>query len=432
MVNIENYVNSYMCGLMDIFREYFNIDVARKVALEIVFLKLIKNNAKKEILKSYRHNFLDKLKDFLEGSKEVQEVINDLFRMRDFDDDIMAKTLEYMEKFNEDIPKDEEFRACIKFLYNDIRLNINTTDNLNILIKEILKETNFKTIYDPTIGTGMMITEVCKGHNDVKIYGQDIDTNSVKICKMLLIIEGKGRYAKNIYEGDVIKNPLHVSKNKLRTFDCIVNNHPFSLREWGHNKIIQNDDFNRFYRGIPSKSNGDYAFITHIVESLNEKGIAVIIETLGSLFRTGIDGNIRRRLIEENLIHSVISLPSNMMYGTALSINLLVIKKGRDTDDILFIDATDKGKTLKRLKVLEEKTIEEISVTFNEFKEEKGFSKLINREEILKNSGNLNARRYVERNKEREEIDLNSINIEMSMLKKKLYQVQSELDKYMN
>ena len=432
MTNVEKYVNNYMWELMDSFRGLFSLDVSRMVTLEIVFLKLVKNNAKKDLFKVSKHNFFNELKDFLDESKEVQEVINDIFRLRDFDENIMAKTLDYVIKFNEDYPKEEEFRAGINFLFKNLKLNVNTTDNLNVLIREILKDVPFKNIYDPTVGTGMMVTEVCKYHEKAKIYGQDIDENSVKICKMLLIIEGHSRDSKNIYQGNTIINPKHSSKNKVEKFECIVSNHPFSQREWGCREVYEMDKFNRFYRGTPTKTNGDYAYITHIVESLNDYGTAVLLEPSGVLFREGIDGEIRRKLIEENLIHSVIALPNNMMYGTAIAVNLIIIKKNRKGEDILFIDVINNVKSSKKITILENDIIKKIVNTLNGFIEDTGFSKIINKNEVLRNSGSLSVRKYVETEKCIEYIDLESIKLEMKELKNELFKVQSELDEYLS
>lgn len=427
MIDIEQYVNSYMDGLMSIFREYFNADVARKVALELVFLKLIKNNAKNDIFKISRNNFFNKLKGILEGSKEVQEVINDLFRMRDFDNDIMAKTLDYIEKFDEDIPKDKEFRTCINYLYKNVNLNINTTDNLNVLIRELLRNVNYKTIYDPTVGTGMMITEVCRNNKDSIIYGQDVDINLIKICKMLLIIEGREKDTKNIYEGDIITSPLKLHKNELRTFDCIVNNLPFTIKDLEYNYAKEKDDFNRFYKDINIESDEDYKFITNIIKSLNKDGIAIIIEPLPIRFKKSI--NINKILLEDNLIHAVIFLPKKMMYGNKDNANLIIIRKDRKEEEILFIDVRDKGKVLNDITVLEEHTIKEIINVFNEFKEDKIISRLINKNDFLKEISDINLEKSNYIDSHIEKISLNNIKSSIFNIKNELNKIQNELNK---
>ncbi|UPA32450.1 SAM-dependent methyltransferase [Terrisporobacter glycolicus] len=289
----------------------------------------------------------------------------------------------------------------------------------------MLEKKKLKSIYDPAIGTGTLTIEVAKMHKNVKIYGQEIYPGSVNICEMIFILDGRSNDIKNIHLGNTLTNPMHVENNKLNKFDCVVSDIPMALKDWGYNEAI-GDKYKRFERGIPAKNNGEYAFISHIVESLDKKGVGVVLVTSGVLFRGGSERAIRRKLIEENLVECVIALPNNMMYNTSIPVNLLILNKNKKTDQILFIDVAKNTEPSRTLTTLSDEMIAKIGSAYEGKMEVQGFSKLVNFHVVESNEFNLNINRYM-MEIEDEKLDINAINDEVLKLEKQLKDIQDKI-----
>src|SRR5436190_4336157 len=158
------------------------------------------------------------------------------------------------------------------------------------------------------------------------------------LCRMNML--GHNKDSARIEWGDTLMSPRLVESDSLMKFDVVVANPPFSLDKWGAESAGA-DRFHRFHRGVPPKSKGDYAFISHMIESAKENGGKVgVIAPHGVLFRGGAEGRIRKALIQENLLDAVIGLPEKLFFGTGIPAAILLFKKGRTTKDVLFIDAS--------------------------------------------------------------------------------------------
>lgn len=181
---------------------------------------------------------------------------------------------------------------------------------------------------------------------------------------------------------------------------------------------------------MPSKSLGDYAFITHIVESLKNEGVAIVVEPLGVLFRDGAEGLIREKLIKENLIDTVISLPSNMMFGTAIPVNLIIFNKAKKVKNILFIDVAKEVMVNKVLTTLSEDMVKKVIKVYEERLDIEGFSRKVDIDEIQLNNFNLNIQRYIEGVMEKESLNINEIDKEIDELIVKLQAIQTEINKF--
>lgn len=327
----------------------------------------------------------------------------------------------------------EVFKYYIDSLFRSAKSDIVATPyNINKLISEIVSKREIKNIYDPAIGTGLLISAVASMHEKVRIYGQDINSGMIKICKMLMILEKRIEDLDNIWTGNSIIDPKNISYEKITKFDCVVCNPPFSMKDWGYNEIVNDDKYNRFFRGLPSRLHGDYAFITQAIESLNENGIAIMIEPSGVLFRAGAEGVIRKKLIEENLIDCIIALPNNMMYSTAIPVNIIIFNKNKKHNDILFVNLSNKIKSHKVLTTLKDEEISEVCKIYNNRLEIEGLSKKVNFEEIKFNEFNLNITKYVEEYIEKEELNLLELRENLTKLKIELYETQKEIDKFFN
>src|SRR6202041_1445530 len=182
---------------------------------------------------------------------------------------------------------------------------------------------------------------------------------------------------------------------KLLAFDVVVANPPFSLDKWGAENAA-NDKYKRFHRGIPPKSTGDWAFITHMIETARQKaGRVAVVAPHGVLFRGGAEGKIRQKLIEENLLEAVIGLPANLFFGTGIPAAILIFHKGKKTTDVLFIDASREYADEKKQTRLRAEDIYKIVSTAKKFKSVPKYAYRAKRTEIEESEFNLNIPRYV-------------------------------------
>ncbi len=212
-------------------------------------------------------------------------------------------------------------------------------------------------------------------------------------------------------------------------FNIVVANPPFSLDKWGA-EHAENDRFRRFWRGVPPKSKGDYAFICHMIEiALEGEGKVGVIVPHGVLFRGGAEGMIRRKLVEENLLEAVIGLPPNLFFGTTIPAAILLFNKGKKTKDVLFIDASREFLDGKNQNYLRPQDIEKIVKTYKRFKTVEKYAYRTAFEEIQANEFNLNIPRYVDTFEEEEEIDIDEVQKEIEGLEAELATTRNEMRK---
>ena len=210
-------------------------------------------------------------------------------------------------------------------------------------------------------------------------------------------------------------------------FDVVVANPPFSLDKWGADEA-PSDRFNRFHRGIPPKSKGDWAFISHMVETVVETGGRVgVVVPHGVLFRGSSEGVIRKKMIDENLLDAVIGLPEKLFFGAAIPASILVFKKGRERDDVLFVDASREFDSGTKQNILADKYISKIVQTYEGFESIEKYSHVATREEIIENEYNLNIPRYVDTFEAEEEIVIEDVQKEMAETEKQLVEVQQRI-----
>jgi type I restriction enzyme M protein len=240
---------------------------------------------------------------------------------------------------------------------------------------------------------------------------------------------------------DTIRNPLLVEERggqrALMRFDLVVANPPFSLDKWGDpNMVAEDQPFNRFQRGVPPKSRGDYAFISHMVETAKPKsGRVGVVCPHGVLFRGGKEGLIRQSFIDENLLDAVIGLPPNLFYGTGIPAVILIFDKSR-TDrgvkNVLFIDASREFSNVSKQNKLRDEDIEKITKSFLAREDIEKYAHVTSPEEIAENDYNLNIPRYVDTFEEEEPIDLAEVKDEIEQIESELAEVRAEMDKYLS
>ncbi len=231
-----------------------------------------------------------------------------------------------------------------------------------------------------------------------------------------------------------------IENDELMRFNVVVANPPFSLDKWGQENA-SHDRFNRFWRGVPPKSRGDYAFISHMVEiALEGEGKVGVIVPHGVLFRGGAEGVIRKAFIEDNILEAVIGLPAQLFYGTGIPAAILIFNKGRKPwktaknkrdKQILFVDASREFKDEKKQNRLRDEDIEKIVTTFRKFAEVEKYSHLATLEEIQEAEFNLNIPRYVDTFEEEEDVDIPAVQREIEELEVELAKTQKELGGYL-
>lgn len=307
-----------------------------------------------------------------------------------------------------------------------------TPKEVSSLLAKLLNPKPGDRICDPAIGSGSLVitvAEQAKSQN-VAVYGQESNGSTWALCKMNMFLHGLD--AARIEWGDTLNNPrLHDESGSLMKFDIVVANPPFSLDKWGQENAKE-DPYKRYHRGIPPKSKGDYAFISHMVETaLGGLGKVGVIVPHGVLFRGAAEGKIRQRLIEENILEAVIGLPEKLFFGTGIPAAIIVFNKGKKTKDVLFIDASREYQQGTRQNKLRDQDIEKVVKSYREFAILDKYSYRASLDEIVENEFNLNIPRYVDTFEEEEEIDIQAAQHEIDDLEKELALVQKEMAGYL-
>lgn len=302
-----------------------------------------------------------------------------------------------------------------------------TPGEVSELLAKLLAPKKGSRICDPTCGSGSLLIQVAEevGDSDYSLFGQEMNGSTWALARMNMLVHNKD--AARIEWGDTISNPKLIEGDALMKFDVVVANPPFSLDKWGA-EGAEADKFHRFHRGVPPKSKGDYAFISHMIESAKEDGGKVgVIAPHGVLFRGGSEGRIRQALVEENLLDAVIGLPEKLFFGTGIPAVILLFKKGRTTKDVLFIDASRdflEGTNQNRLSA---EHIARIVTTYKAFKPVEKYAYRATREEIEENDFNLNIPRYVDTFAAEKEVDLNAVKADVARLEGELAGVRKQM-----
>ena len=306
-----------------------------------------------------------------------------------------------------------------------------TPTEVAMLLAKLVQPKDGDRICDPTCGSASLLIRCANqiGSHDHSLYGQESNGSTWALAKMNVFLNEKDNA--RIEWGDTIRNPKLIEKDQLMKYDVVVANPPFSLDKWGADTAAE-DRFRRFHRGTPPKSKGDYAFITHMVETANEHGGRVgVIVPHGVLFRGGAEGKIRKQFIDENILDTVVGLPSNLFFGTGIPAAILIFKKGRKKKDILFIDASREFENGKNQNRLRQQDIDKIYDTFKKRKTTDKYSYVASVDEIKENDYNLNIPRYVDTFEEEEEIDIPVVQKEIEGLEAELVEVRDQMGNYL-
>lgn len=291
-------------------------------------------------------------------------------------------------------------------------------------------------ICDPTCGSGSLLMkcgQIVRQHSGSRkyaLYGQEAIGSTWALAKMNMFLHGEDNH--RIEWGDTLRNPkLLDGEAMLKHFDIVVANPPFSLEKWGHDGA-EGDKYKRFRRGVPPRTKGDYAFILHMIEVMKPgSGRMAVVVPHGVLFRGAAEGKIRQKLIDENLLDTVIGLPEKLFYGTGIPAAVLVFHKKKDDDKVLFIDASRDYQDGKNQNILREQDLQKILATCAARQSVDKYAYLATPAEMAENDYNLNIPRYVDTFEEEEEIDLMAVRAEREKLKAELAVLEEKMAGYL-
>lgn len=360
----------------------------------------------------------------------IRNLLNDFHSidLTDLDEDVIGNAYMYMiEKFAAGAGK----KAGEFF----------TVKSVASLLARLVRPQEGDRICDPACGSGSLLLlageEIEKqGSKNYMLYGQESTGSTYQLARMNMFLHDKD--SARLEWGDTLNNPLLIENGQLMKFDKIVSNPPFSLKKWGAENA-ENDRYKRFWRGTPPKDKGDFAFITHMVETVKPKsGRVAVIVPHGALFRGGAEGKIRQAMLEENIIDTVIGLPAGLFQTTGIPVAILIIDRSREVGgknknrkDVLFIEASKEFTPGKARNILEQKHADKIFDTCANRKEIEKFSCLASPEEIKENGYNLNITRYVDTFEEEEEVDIAANLKELKKIDPELKELEKEMEGYL-
>jgi len=234
-------------------------------------------------------------------------------------------------------------------------------------------------------------------YRTLKLYGQEKNLTSSSIARMNMFLHGIEDF--RIVRGDTLRNPAFFEGDHLKTFDCVIANPPFSLKEWGADQWA-NDPFGRNIAGVPPQGNGDMAWVQHMIKSMNSTGRMTVVLPHGALFRKGAEGRIREELIKQDLLEAVIGLGPNIFYGTQLAACVMVFKQNKEADKkgkVLFIDASGQVRVGRAQNFLETEHVRQIFDWHKSYSNVENYVRVASIDDLKEHDYNLNIPLYVEK-----------------------------------
>ena len=282
------------------------------------------------------------------------------------------------------------------------------------------------SVFDPTMGSGSLMLNIRNYLNypkSVKYHGQELNTTTFNLAKMNLILHGVDNEDIRLRNGDTLNKDWPT--DEPYTFDSVVMNPPYSAKWSSDDTFLDDSRFNRYGKLAP-KSKADFAFLLHGYYHLKDSGTMAIVLPHGVLFRGAAEGVIRKKLLEDGSIDTVIGMPANLFFGTSIPTTVIILKKNRTTRDVLFIDASKdfiKGKNQNKLS---QENIDRIVETYKKREDVEKFAHVASFEEIKENDFNLNIPRYVDTFEEQEEVDIVELGKELVALNQQIKAAEND------
>ena len=291
-------------------------------------------------------------------------------------------------------------------------------------------KTEVNKVYDPACGSGSLLLKTAKvlGNDKVRqgFYGQEINITTYNLCRINMFLHNIGYDKFNIALGDTLEDPQHWDDEP---FDVIVSNPPYSIKWAGEdNPVLINDPRFSVAGVLAPKSKADLAFILHSLAWLSSDGVASIVCFPGLLYRGGAEQKIRQYLVDNNYIDTIIQLPSNLFFGTSIATCIMVLKKNKKSNDILFIDASKECVKITNNNKLTEENISNIVGIYADRTDKEYVSKVVNCSEVGANDYNCSVSSYVEQEDTREVIDIAKLNVEISELVLKIDELRASIN----
>ncbi len=298
------------------------------------------------------------------------------------------------------------------------------------------KKDHIESVFDFACGSGSLLLNVRNklGPQGIgKIFGQERNITTYNLARMNMLLHGVKDTEFEIFHGDTLTNDWDMLREanpaKMPRFDAVVANPPFSYR-WDPSESLGEDPRFKNY-GLAPKSAADFAFLLHGFHYLKQEGSMAIILPHGVLFRGGAEERIRTKLLNDGHIDTVIGLPANLFFSTGIPVCILVLKKCKKFDDVLFINASEHFEKGKRQNRLLDQHIEKIVDTYQYRKEEDRYSRRVSMDEIEGKGFNLNIARYVSTSAEEEEIDLSLTNRTLVSLEEDIKEAKNKHNTYL-
>ena len=365
-----------------------------------------------------------------DSNKRLKDVFQDVDfnNKKRFPDKTLELLIQHFDKYSlrkEDVPADmlgNAYEYLIAKFADDAGAKggeFYTPKEVVQLIVELIKPEEGLSVYDPTCGSAGMLLETFhylernkKNPKRLQIYGQEKNLNTWAISQMNLFLHDIDDAF--IERGDTITEPKHLesaSSKKIKRFDLVIANPPFSLKKWGHDFWKDGDPYSRDKYGCPPKGYGDLAFVQHMISSLGDSGRLGVVIPHGVLFRSGAEEKIRKKMFEEDdILEAVVGLPPDLFYGTTTSAAILVFNKKKSKkrkDKVIFINAGNLYKEKKNQNILVD--IDEIVEVFDKFESVTRFASVIDVQIIKENDCNLNIRKYADTSPPSEKFDVKGI-----------------------
>ncbi|WP_163195245.1 type I restriction-modification system subunit M [Clostridium thermarum] len=287
---------------------------------------------------------------------------------------------------------------------------------------------DLRNVYDPTCGSGSLLLRVAKEANVRKFYGQELTSTTYNLARMNMLLHDVSYQNFDIKNDDTLEHPRHMGMQ----FEAIVANPPYSANWSADPKFLDDERFSAYGKLAP-KSKADFAFIQHMIYQLEDKGTMAVVLPHGVLFRGAAEGTIRQYLIENrNYLDAVIGLPANIFFGTSIPTVILVFKKCREnSDNVLFIDASNDFEKGKNQNVLRDSDVDKIIETYIKRETIEKYSYVATLDEIKENDYNLNIPRYVDTFEEEEPIDIEEVKTRIKTLDSEIAEIDKELEVYL-
>jgi len=283
------------------------------------------------------------------------------------------------------------------------------------------------SVYDPTMGSGSLMLNIRNYINhpeSVKYHGQELNTTTYNLAKMNLILHGVDSEDMRLSNGDTLNKDWPTEEPY--TFDSVLMNPPYSAKWSSDDTFLDDSRFNRYGRLAP-KSRADFSFLLHGLYHLKDTGTMAIVLPHGVLFRGAAEGIIRKKLLEDGSIDTIIGMPANLFFGTSIPTTVIILKKNRTTRDVLFIDASNEFVKDKNQNKLSNENIDRVVETYKNRKSVEKYAYVATFEEIKKNDFNLNIPRYVDTFQEEAPIDMALIGSTIKDVRKEKAELESGL-----